>query len=180
MRHVTRVVLATFLALLSCAVTADPANYSFQVTATTGPLAGTVANGTFSFDDGIIPPGGGNVNQEGLLIDLDFAWNGTAYTEATANTGFLSFNPAGDLTGFCFGNNVDGGVCSTRDGLDQWIASDGGFHYSVAGQNDTFRGTLSLLETTAVPEPDTVFLILAGLLVLVIHGTRYPRRTTVG
>lgn len=171
MRHVTRIALVALFALLSGTASADPVDYSFQVTVTTGPLAGTVANGTFSFDDGIIPPGGGAVSQAGLLTDLDFTWNGTAYTEATANTGFMVFDAVGGLSSLCFGNNADAGSCTVLFGFDQWYLSpgDGGFVYSLPGIRDGFFGNVSFREVTAVPEPGTVFLILAGLLVLLMH-----------
>jgi hypothetical protein len=65
--------------------------YDFTVTATSGPLEGAVAHGTFSYDSSSIVPGNFNV-ATGLLTSLSFSWNGVAYTQATANTGFLGFD----------------------------------------------------------------------------------------
>lgn len=178
MKRIARAVLAAFFAALSCTAFADPISYTFQVTATDGPLAGTVANGTFSFDDSVIPPGGGTVNQTALLTDLDFAWNGIAYTEATANTGYLAFDALGGLNGFCFGTNVVAGVCTVFAGVEEWFVSSGFFAYSVPDANSVYFGTVSFRQLT-VPEPGTALLILAGLVGLVAQRTRVSRRAKV-
>jgi hypothetical protein len=70
--------------------------YDFTVTATSGPLDGTVEKGTFSYDSSSIVPGGVNPNA-GLLTSLSFSWDGMAFTQATANTGNLGFNLDGSL-----------------------------------------------------------------------------------
>jgi hypothetical protein len=61
MANIQRSLILAAFALLPCTAAADPVNYSFEVTATTGPLSGTSASGTFSFDSSIIPGGGGAV-----------------------------------------------------------------------------------------------------------------------
>ena len=96
-------VVACTLAL--CALTAPafatPITQLFSVTATTGPLIGQSSSGQFAYDSGSIPLGGsGSVEGTNLLTDLDFFWHGITYTEATANTGFLTF-ASGTLTGEC-------------------------------------------------------------------------------
>jgi hypothetical protein len=172
MKRIEEMVLATLLSLLPCSAMADPITYSFQVMATTGPLAGSVANGTFSFDDSIIPPAGGGVFQAGLLTNLDFTWNGIAYTEATANTGALVFNAQGDLTDFCFGTNAAAGTCSLDVGVDQWFVTANVFGYSLPGAG-LESGTATFREVAAVPEPGSAYLILAGLVVLAAHRRRF-------
>src|SRR5258708_24962198 len=89
------------------------------MTASSGPLKGTTANGTFSYDSSSIVPGGSN-SATGLLTALSVTWDAIAYTQATANTGFLTFNGAGTLTGGCFGNNSGVGFCSVGSGQEQW------------------------------------------------------------
>ena len=118
----------------------------------------------FSFDSSIIPAGGGDVSQAGLLTDLDFTWNGFAYTEATANTGSLIFNAAGDLTNFCFGNNAAAGSCTVLFGQEQWYAAAGGFRYSTPGITEVSLGTIKFeLVANGVPEPGTLALLGLGI-----------------
>jgi hypothetical protein len=77
--------------------------YGFEVIEEDGPLAGTTAIGVFSFEDSIVPSGGGTLEQAGLITDLDFTWDGVQHTEATANTGFLGFDASGALIQAGFG-----------------------------------------------------------------------------
>ena len=85
------------------AADATPVNYTFSVTATSGPLAGTTAPGTFSYDTSSIVLGGININN-GLLTALNFTWDGITYSRTNANTGALYFDATGMLTGSLFWN----------------------------------------------------------------------------
>ena len=118
---------------MHCAV-----NYTFTVTATSGPLAGTTATGTFSYDTSSIVPGGTNANT-GLLTALNFTWDGITYNQTTANTGFLEFDTTGALTQDLFGNNCfPGGSCAAVPPFEQWLVSFPiplGFAYFVAGDS---------------------------------------------
>jgi hypothetical protein len=49
---------AIVLPLWGSAARATPITYAFTVTATDGPLAGTVEHGSFSYDSSSIVPGG--------------------------------------------------------------------------------------------------------------------------
>ena len=158
----SRIVLAMAAVLFfATAAGATPITYNFEVTVTTGPLAPDVVTGTFTFDSSIIPSGGGGVPLSGLLTDLAFQWNGTAYTEATANTGFLNFDAAGGLTGYAFGNNCAPSFCAVFGGNDQWYASNGEFVYSLPRQ-PIFFNTVVLTQVTA-PEPASLMLISLGV-----------------
>ncbi len=134
------VVAAVGLALMVSALPAAEATtdeYSFTVMATSGPLIGDTATGTFSYDTSSIIPGGAN-NATGLLTDLNFTWDGITYGPATANTGFLAWDTAGDLTEAVFGNNCSAAGCIVNGGSEEWFiqavpGGPGRIAYSVSG-----------------------------------------------
>jgi hypothetical protein len=151
--------------------TAAPISYDFTVNGgLSGPLAGVTSSGFFTFDDSIIPVGGGTVLQGGLFTDLAFSWNGIAYDESTANTGILTFDASGALVPlFYFGNNCVGAVCSISHLTNQWalqMNDEGG--YFTYGLPDVFGlqfGPATYSPRAAVaPEPGTLLLFgLGGL-----------------
>src|SRR5215472_15642660 len=112
------VLLAAFALALTVGgiANASPITYDFTVTATSGPLSGTIEHGTFSYDSSSIVPGG--INQAaGLLTGLSFVWNGISYDQTTANTGDLRFDASGHLTEALFGTDCSaGGNCQLVDG----------------------------------------------------------------
>ena len=151
--------------------------FDFSVTATFGPLTGASASGSFGFDSSIVPAGGGVVGATGLLTNLAFTWNGISYTAATANTGQLTFDATGALVGAVFGNNCFPLGCETGfpSGVEEWavewlVKSDfftedaSLFFYVVANTVGVYLGTSSLTPVSAVPEPTSLALFVAGLL----------------
>lgn len=160
--------------VLGCAGTAAqaiPIAYDFTVTANDGPLAGTSSSGFFTFDDGVIPGGGGLVSATGLLTDLAFSWNGIAYTEATANTGWLTFDAAGILISFGFGNNCSAGTCTILGGTNQWFATPALFGYAMQGQSGIWTAGTMAFRLRQVVEPGTL-----GMLGLALLGLAVSRR----
>jgi hypothetical protein len=138
-----------------------------------GPLAGVTASGWFSFDDSIVPPGGGDVNEANLLSDLAFTWDGISYDETTANTGFLVFDASGALTAGAFGNDCDAGRCqASGDNPHDW-AVDLGFEfvYSVPDGEHLYFGPVTYSLLTA-PEPGTLALLGLGVLGLAVARRR--------
>ncbi|HET7133656.1 MAG TPA: hypothetical protein VFJ95_15490, partial [Gammaproteobacteria bacterium] len=100
---------------------ATPITYDFTVNGgPTGALAGVTASGYFSFDSSIIPAGAGLRGLTGLLTDLAFTWNGIFYDETTANTGSLSFDANGTLTGAIFGTACKPGGCDVSSRAIGW------------------------------------------------------------
>lgn len=165
--------LALALTLVPDAVAA-PISYVFSVTATSGPLNGVTAAGTFSYDSSSIVPGGTNSNT-GLLTALNFTWDGTTYNQATANTGRLTFDGAGTLTVPVFGNNCTAGVCSAVFSQQQWFfATPGNFVYTRSTGSTFFVGTGTFSQV--VPEPSTWALLGAGLGGLALGAVRRRRR----
>jgi hypothetical protein len=158
--------------LLLRAADAAPLNHAFSVTATSGPLAGVTASGTFSYDSSTVVPGGENLHT-GLLTALDFTWNGILYDETTANTGGLFFDAAGDLIRALFGTNCSTGLCSVFFGMEEWaVSAPGPFAYAMPGSTSVFDGTARL-----VPEPSALSLLgiaVAGLVLL--QGRRAGER----
>jgi len=163
---------------LASKLEASPVNYTFSVAATSGPLAGTTATGTFSYDTSSIVPGGTNANT-GLLTALNFTWDGITYNQTAANTGFLEFDTTGALTQDLFGNNCVAGGCSTMPGFEQWFVASAfpqsGFSYFVAGASGGF-GTVTQSLVTGAPEPSAFALLATGLALLALAGGRGRRR----
>ena len=169
---------------------ASEVTYDFTVTATSGPLSGTVSSGSFSFDSSVIvpagppaqscrpasspcPPTGGSVSGSHLLDALDFTWDSISYNAATANTGFLNFDQSGDLTSFCFGNFAGSGLCGVRAEYEEWNVDGSEFIYSVPGFNYYGFGTVTFAQVSApTPEPGTLGLLGTAL----IAGVGLSRR----
>ena len=154
------------------AAMATPITYNFTVNVNNGPLAGTVENGTFTYDSSSVIPGSFN-NATGLLTALAFTFNGIAYNAGTANTGILRFDGAGNLVGFAFGNNCVAGNCSVYRGTNQWFAQPGtgGFLYSTPAFDDYADGNVSFA-LASVPEPGALGLFGFGLLLLLGAAAR--------
>ena len=93
-----------------------PTRYQFSVTATSGPLTGQAATGTFTIDASIIPPGGGTVSSLHLFADLSFTWDGIQYSATNTQTSSLTFDANGNLTQWDFGTVCisHGGGCLVR------------------------------------------------------------------
>jgi hypothetical protein len=153
---------------------ATPVNYAFTVTATSGPLSGTTASGTFSYDTSSIVVGANS--NTGLLTALSFTWNGIAYNRTTANTGTLFFDASGNLISEAIGNNCGPGFCSINSGQDQWYVANSNFAYSTLGAANGYIGTATETLVAATPEPSTMALFGLGLGSFAVARRRKRRR----
>ena len=152
---------------------AAPVLYGFSTTATSGPLNGTVAAGTFSYDSSSIVPGGLNAAL-GLLTSLSFTWDGIAYTSATINTGGFIFNVDSSLNQFVIGTHCIAGSCGGAPAGQAFVILAGttaGF-YRRAGETAT--GTFSTT-FAPVPEPSTLGVMGIGLAGIALAAARRRR-----
>ncbi len=152
-RRTILILLGLSIVLMAVSTQAMPVSYVFRVTATTGPLAGVSARGTFTFDNSIIPSGGGTLDQINLLSYLNFTWHGIFYDQTTANTGGLAFDESGNLSSFGFGNqHGDGWVGIGIDTKDWLVSSHSGFRYASPGTGDFWGGTVTIERAGPVSE----------------------------
>ena len=172
-----RTAVAVFAAAVATCSNATPISYQFTVAATDGPLAGISSTGSFSYDDSSITPGAFN-DAVGLLVALDFTWNGIHYNQSTANTGQLWFRGDGRLIWPVFGNSCSPGTCVAIAGSEQWFVNGLFFDYSVAGANSVFTGTVTtippLVPGSSISEPASVAL-LCVLLATALAARRRAR-----
>ncbi|HZX69327.1 MAG TPA: PEP-CTERM sorting domain-containing protein [Rhodanobacter sp.] len=161
------------------AADATAVNYDFTVNVTSGPLAGTVQNGSFAYDNSSVVPDSFN-SASGLLTAFDFMFNGTTYSASTANTGLLGFDAAGSLTSLFISSSCISLGCTYSPGTDNFTVTPGpdGFLYSTSTIDSFAFGDVSFaLAGVHVPEPSTFGLFGFGLLLL--GGVAARRRFTL-
>jgi hypothetical protein len=173
-KQVMGTIAAAAMLAMSAAATGSPITYDFTVNATSGPLSGDTASGSFTFDSSTIPSGGGTVFATGLLTALNFTWDSISYDAVTANTGWLTFNPTGSLTGFVIGNDCTALSCTVITFTPGWLAAPGvmGFGYATAAHTPIGFGNVSYSLASAVPEPATFSLLALALACLGITRRR--------
>ena len=152
--------------------------------------AGQTANGSFSFDNRIIPSGGGNLlGSPGLgASSLTFTWDDHTWSRADADAWGLSFDSGGNLISW----GIGGAPGRTSwisplvypdfilgPGVGAGIGPGDDFIYSTDHDppQALYRGTLaswSVATSPSVPEPGTLFLLGLGSLALRL----IPRRKT--
>jgi hypothetical protein len=169
--------------LLPLAVFASPITFDFTVTATTGTLAGDVANGSFTYDSSSVPLANHGYPETGLFTALSFTWNGATFNSTTANTGGIHTGAvAGQLLNTVFGDGgcdvVPGsGSCSINPSdTNDWVIGISNFglpnqgsyfDYTVGNGSSLFTGAVTnIAEAGAVPLPSTAWLLLGALGVL--------------
>ena len=179
--------MTTRSSTLSCAIVAlavsgaadgSPITYDFTVDATSGVLSGNAASGSFTFDSGTIPSGGGIVGATDLLTALNFRWDGITYNARIANTGWLTFNSQGHVTFFSFGNDCAALACTVNTPSTDWLASPGamGFVYSGGGPFGFGKVSYSLLTSVSEPATGTLFALALVLGALALHiGPHFNR-----
>ena len=135
-----------FLALLAASANASPVTYDFTVTATSGPLSGVTATGSFTFDSSLEVPK--EFDQTVPLKSLHFTWNGITYSAATANIGNLLFDSSGALKSADFGDHCHGGCGVAHNTNDWWVNGGNHFLYSTPSYQRVGFGTVTLRRRT--------------------------------
>ena len=126
--------------LLPVVAWAAPINYNFTVVA--DDALGTYS-GTFSYDSSSIVPSGTN-SATGLFTTLDFTFGGITYNASSANTGFLSFDPTGGLTGFWFGTNCMARSCFEPPGASWQVHANSEPEFAYGTSTPPYGGDGSL------------------------------------
>tara|TARA_E500000305_G_scaffold48759_1_gene38098 strand:- start:8122 stop:8649 length:528 start_codon:yes stop_codon:yes gene_type:complete len=162
-----RVFLLITIALFSSGISAGPIQVFFEFGDDQGPWGAFSGTGSISFDESIIPLGGGYLNEVGLLTGLSVTVGGIAYDEATANTGWLEFSSSGELESVAFGTHCEAGACYSTHYEDLWymvvslVGHEGVFVYRAPDFAVAERGYVNT--TSTVPAPATLALFGLGV-----------------
>ena len=168
MKTLRRILLAMGLATCAIASHASPITYDFSGSFYSGPLDQQPYSGYFTFDSGAVTLGSSNI-AIGLLTGLSVTIDGAPYDESTANTGALTFDASGALTGFIFGTDCTLFACVTSVAdPGSWYATGSSlFAATSLGGDSLSQGSVTYaLRSQNVPEPASAALLglaLAGL-----------------
>jgi hypothetical protein len=179
-------VVATWLTLVSAPeASASIVTWDFTATATAGPLSGTSASGSFSYDSSILTDQGATYYQPNILTSLSFTWQGVSYDTTNTATPFIAsglFNPPLTSAQFAaldpseqfgsimFGNDCAPTACLINDSNPQdWFISINKtwnvvqFGYTD-GTNSYIFNNIDYSYVAPVPLPASAWLLLTALL----------------
>jgi hypothetical protein len=154
--------LATALLLAAGAAQAQTQLFTFQGLLTDGPLTGQTFSGSFSVNPSGLPPGG---DAEFALLSFTMLLAGNTYTLGTADVPPTAVYAAGSFAGLSY-LDADAPSAAIRPwvafipGFDSFAGAYLAYTAALVGSADSGFGSYSV---TAVPEPASVALLLAGL-----------------
>jgi hypothetical protein len=182
--------LALPLATLATAH-ASTTTVNFSVTSTSGSsdfyAVGTVGQGSFSFDDALMPAGGtgqvGNMIVGLPTLALDFEWFGAQFSVANASIATLRFTD-GVLTDWMLGGTYNPSVCGllrlgclhsagTEADFTLTASTGGSLNDGVHAGIGSGQGTVVwAVQAAPVPEPTTAAMLALGLLGMALRRWR--------
>ena len=154
--------LVAALLLATGAAKAQTQFFSFQGLLADGPLTGQAFSGSFSVNPTGLPPGG---DADYALLNFTMLLAGNTYTLATADAPPTAVYAAGSFAGLSY-TDIDSPSAAVRPwiafipGFDNFAGAYLAYTAAAVGGVDSGFGSYSI---TAVPEPATVALLLAGL-----------------
>ena len=172
----TLFVALVFLIPAALTSSAEPITVRFTVIPDpTDPVNLRPSDGTFTFDSGLIPEGGGFVMDDTgqLASDIAFDWGSTSWTEANAGVVALRFDQNGGLRHFRMAGATNGllGIYHTPED-DFWLTSPL-MGYRLFGQQfDGFYLARVTSPDVAVPEPGSLFMLGTGAVYLLRRRTQ--------
>ncbi|HET9252569.1 MAG TPA: PEP-CTERM sorting domain-containing protein [Candidatus Eisenbacteria bacterium] len=124
-----------------------------------------IGSGSFSFDDSLIPPGGGDVFGFVPIDSASFTWAGVTWTPSNSRVDVLQFNASGDLIGFRYHGGSAPGLSGNSDFLVRAYV-DGTSEFAYRQEGILRIGSVASWSTDqgAAPEPATSLLLLGGLI----------------
>jgi hypothetical protein len=154
--------LAAALLLTAGAAQAQTQFFSFQGVLTDGPLTGQAFSGSFSVNPSALPPGG---DAEFPLLTFSMLLAGNTYTLATADLPPTAVYAAGSFAGLAYldadaPNPAVRPLVAFIPGFDNFAGAYLAYTAAPVGGVDSGFGSYAV---TAVPEPASVALLLAGL-----------------
>jgi len=159
-------VLAILLGAVALPAAAAPVTVDLRVRATTGPLAGAVIRGSFTFDSASL------VDGEGIDVPLtavggDFA----TYVADSAPVGLPFILLDGrSVTDFIFGGAPSGfDTVSAGGATPDFLADPVGFVYALPGDSFLYEG---VIEYVQAPAPAALALLGLGAAALVARRRR--------
>lgn len=176
------------VSLLSFALVPAPAQavlITVQFTVARGPGdsgSPPTGSGSFSFDDSLIPPEGGDlVIISGIPISsASFNWAGTSWTTANSAVDVLHFSSSGELLGFRYRGGSTAGVVDNPDFLVRRFPDGSGlantFEYRYGGRFYTGSFLSWSTDQGSAPEPAAWWLFATACLGMAVSRRRLRLR----
>ena len=149
--------LAAASALTLACVSAQAAQVNYTGLVDSGPLIGSSFSGSFSYADPA------PLDDFVLLDSFELNFEGLTYTLASADAAPLAWFAAGSFLGIDY-LDLDSFGIAVQMTAGFFDLSEASFSYDIGGTTGQGQGFGGFTSFTTVPEPGTLGLVLAGLL----------------